>query len=147
MIVSGCGVNKETMTTYDKIKGAFQKAPPPCRKKCAPNQHATAEAYLSHANHQIAEKDEYDGHLKAAIGITRRKSLEAIKICQPSLAPKPRRLVALPLSAGRYLQDKFKISENRMIIKGYRSKATHNCTKGGYAKTGERRCEWLLNFR
>ena len=142
MIVSGCGVNKETMTTYSEIKDAFQKAPPSYSKKCTPIQYATTEAYLGHADHQIAEKDKYYGHLKSAIGFTRAKSLEAIKICQASLTPKPPKFVTLPLSAKKYLQDKFNISDNRMIIKGYGSEKAHNCTKEGRAKN--RRVEFRV---
>jgi hypothetical protein len=125
------------MTTYNEIKDAFPKAPPSYGKKCAPIQYATAEAYLSHADHQIVEKHEYYGHLKSAIRIPRGKSLEAIKIIQTSLTPKPPKFVTLPLSAKKYRQDKFNISDNRMIIKGYGSKETHNCTKEGHTKTGE----------
>ena len=122
MIVSGCGVNKETMTTYNEIKDAFQKAPPSDSKKCSPIQYATAEAYLAHANHEIAEKDEFSGHLRAATGITREKSLEAIKICRASPAPTPPKFVSLPLSAKKYFQDKLNIPDDRMIIKGHGSK-------------------------
>jgi len=122
MIVSGCGVNKETMTTCNGIKDAFQKAPLSYSKKCAPIQYATAEAYLGHADHEIAEKDEYYGHLKSAIGITRGKSLEAIKICKAPPAPPLPKLVSLPLSARKYFQDKLNIPDDRMIIKGHGSK-------------------------
>jgi len=122
MIVSGCGVNKETMTTYNEIKDAFQKAPPSDSKKCTPIQYATAEAYLGHADHEIAEKDEYYGHPKSAIGITRGKSLEAIKICKAPPAPPLPKLVSLPLSARKYFQDKLNIPDDRMIIKSHGSK-------------------------
>jgi hypothetical protein len=135
MIVSGCGVNKETMTTYNEIKDAFQKAPPSDSKKCTPIQYATAEAYLGHADHEIAEKDEYYGHPKSAMGITRGKSLETIKICQASPTPKPPKFVTLPLSAKNHLQDKFNISDNRMIVKGYGSKKAHNRTEESRTKT------------
>jgi len=135
MIVSGCGVNKETMTTYNEIKDPFQKATLSDSKKCAPIQYATDEAYLTHADHEIAEEDEFSGHLRAATGITREKSLEAIKICQASPTPKPPKFVTLPLSAKNYLQDKFNILDSRMIVKGYGSEKAHNRTKEGRAKT------------
>jgi len=135
MIVSGCGVNKETMATYNEIKDAFQKATLSDSKKCTPIQYATGEAYLAHANHEIAEKDEFSGHLRAATGITREKSLEAVKICKAPPTPPLPKLVSLPLSAKKYLQDKFNISDNRMIVKGYGSEKAHNCTKEGRAKT------------
>jgi hypothetical protein len=135
MIVSGCGVNKETMATYNEIKDAFQKATFLDSKKCAPIQYATAEAYLAHANHEIAGKDEYYGHLKSPIGITREKSLEAIKICKAPSAPTPPKLVSLSLSTKKYLQDKFNISDNRMIVKDYGSEKAHNGTREGCSKT------------
>jgi len=226
MIVSGCGVSKETMMAYNEAKDAFQKATLAGAKKCAPIQYATAEAYLAHADHEIVEKDEFSGHLKTVIGITREKSLEAIKICQapptpptptPQALPKPipptppaptqptlSKPVTPPvfdtvyfdlnktninptaaktldrngmiltenpqirveigghtdstgsdkvnqkiserraLSAKKYLQDKFNIPDNRMIIKGYGSKKpiADSRTKEGRAKN--RRVEFRV---
>ena len=76
--------------TYIEAKDAFQQATPAGAKKCASIQNVTAETYLTHADHEIAEKDKFSGHLRAAIGITREKSLEAIKICQaPPKSPTP----------------------------------------------------------
>jgi hypothetical protein len=149
MIVSGCGVNKETMTTYNEIKDPFQKATLSDSKKCAPIQYATAEAYLAHADHEIAEKDEFSGYLRAVIGITREKSLEAIKICQASPTPKPPKFVTLPLRAQNYLQDKFNIPDDRMMVKCYGGESLLLAIelKKGVLKTGRWSSEWLLNFR
>ena len=139
MIVSGCGVNKETMTTYNEIKDAFQKAPPSDSKKCSPIQYATVEAYLAHANHEIAEKDEFSGHLRAATGITREKSLEAIKICKAPPAPPLPKLVSLPLSAKKYLQHKLNIPDDRVMVKCYGSEGLLLAIelKKGVLKTGK----------
>jgi hypothetical protein len=145
MIVSGFGFSKEAMMTYIEAKDAFQQATPAGAKKCASIQNVTAETYLTHADHEIAEKDKFSGHLRAAIGITREKSLEAIKICKASPTPTPPKLVTLPLSAKNYLQDKFNISDNRMIIKGYGSKKNSQSyyrTKEGRAKN--RRVEFRV---
>ena len=98
MVISGCGISKETMMAYNEAKDVFQKATLAGAKKCAPCEYATAEAYLAHADHERTEfwglGDETSGHLKNAITITREKSLEAIKICQappvpPGPGPKP----------------------------------------------------------
>jgi len=136
MIVSGFGFRKETMMIYEELDNAFPKATLACAKKWRTVKYGIVEPCLANAYHEIAEKDEYYGHLRSAIGITREKSLEAIKICQVSPTPTPPKFVTLPLSAKIYLQDKFNISDHRMIIKGYGSKKTHNRTKEGRAKTG-----------
>jgi hypothetical protein len=134
MIVSIFGFSKETMVIYEELENAFLKATLACAKKCRTIQYGKAEPCLGNAYHKIAEKDEYCGHLKSAIGIRREKSLEAIKICKAPPAPTPPKLVSLPLSAKKYLPDKFNIPNNRKIIKGYGSKksiADHR-TKGGH---------------
>jgi OOP family OmpA-OmpF porin len=77
------------MMTYNEAKDTFQKATLAGAKKCAPCQYATAEAYLALADHEVAEKDDRE-HIKTAIGITKEKSLEAIKICEkPPTPPTP----------------------------------------------------------
>lgn len=86
MIASGCAISKETMMAYNEAKEVFQKATLAGAKKCAPVQYATAEAYLALADHEVGEKDERE-HLKLAIGITKEKSLEAIKVCEKPPAP------------------------------------------------------------
>jgi hypothetical protein len=134
MIVSGFGFSKETMMIYDELENAFLKATLACAKKCRTIQYGIVEPCLVNAYHEIAEKGKYYGHLKSAVGITREKSLEAIKICKAPPASTPPKLVSLPLSAKKYLQDKFNISNNRIIIKGYGSKKTiaDNQTKEGH---------------
>jgi hypothetical protein len=134
MIVSGFGFSKETMMIYNELENAFQKAPLAFAKRCRTIQCRIAESCLANAYQEIAEKDEYYGHLKSAIRITREKSLEAIKICKAPPAPTPPKLVSLPLIPKKYLRDKFNIPNNRKIIKGYGSKksiADHR-TKGGH---------------
>ena len=121
MIVSGSGFSKETTMKYEELENAFPNATLACAKKCRTNQYGIAEPCLANAYHEIAEKDEHYGHLKSAIGITREKSLEAIKICKAPPAPTPRKLVSLPLSAKKYLQDKFNIPDDRMMVKCYGS--------------------------
>jgi hypothetical protein len=113
MIVSGFSFSKETMMIYEELENAFPKATLACAKQWRTIQYGTAEPYLANAYHEIAEKDEYYGHLKSAIGITREKSSEAIKICKAPPAPTPPKLVSLPLSAKKYLQDKFNIPDDR----------------------------------
>ena len=88
MIISGCAISKETMMAYNEAKDTFQKATLAGAKKCAPCQYATAEAYLALADHEVAEKDDRE-HIKIAIGITKEKSLEAIKICEKPPTPPP----------------------------------------------------------
>ena len=122
MIVSEFGFSKETMMISEELEDAFPKAALACAKKCRTDQYGIAEPCLANAYHQIAEKDEYYGHLKSAIGITREKSLEAIKICKAPYAPTPPKLVSLPLSAKKYLQDKFNIPDDRMMVKCYGNK-------------------------
>jgi len=122
MIVSGFGFSRETMMIYDELENALPKATPACAKKCRTIQYGIAEPCLANAYHEIAEKNEYYGYLKSAIGITREKSLEAIKICQVSPPPMPPKFATLPLSAKNCLQDKFNIRHDRMMVKGYGSK-------------------------
>jgi hypothetical protein len=96
MIVSGCGIGKETIMIYNEIKGAFHKAALACVKKCRTIQYGIAEPCLANTYHEIAEKEEYDGHLKSAIGITIEKSFEAIKICKSPRAPTPSKETTAP---------------------------------------------------
>jgi OOP family OmpA-OmpF porin len=82
------------MMAYNEAKDAFQKATLAGAKQCAPCQYATAEAYLAHADHELAESygENHSTHLKTAIGIIKEKSLEAIKLtpCEPAPpAPAP----------------------------------------------------------
>ncbi len=148
MIVSGFGFSKETTMIYEELENAFPEATLACAKKCRTIQYGIAEPYLANAYHEIAEKDEYYGHLKSAIGITREKSLEAIKICKAPSAPTPPKLVSLPLSAKKYLQDKFNIPDDRMMVKGYGSEGLLLAIelKKGVLKTGKWSPEWFLNF-
>jgi hypothetical protein len=149
MIVSGFGFSKETMMIYQELENAFPKATLARAKKCRTIQYGIADLCLTNAYHKIAEKDEYYGHLKSAIGITREKSLEAIKICKAPFAPTPPKLVSLPLSAKKYLQDKFNIPDDRMMVKGYGSEGLLLTIelKKGVLKTGKWSSEWFLNFR
>ena len=148
MIVSGFGFSKETMMIYQELENAFPKATLACAKKCRTNQYGIAEPCLANAYHETAEKDEYYGHLKSAIGITREKFLEAIKICKTPSAPTPPKLVSLPLSAKKYLQDKFNIPDDRMMVKCYGSEGLLLAIelKKGVLKTGKWSSEWFLNF-
>lgn len=148
MIVSGFGFSKETMMIYQELENAFPKATLARAKKCRTNQYGMADLCLTNAYHKIAEKDEYYGHLKSAIGITREKSLEAIKICKAPSAPTPPKLVSLPLSAKKYLQDKFNIPDDRMMVKSYGSEGLLLAIelKKGVLKTGKWSSEWFLNF-
>jgi len=107
---------------YEELENAFPKVTLACAKKWRTVKYGIIEPCLANAYHEIAEKDEYYGHLKSAIGITREKSLEAIKICKAPPAPTSPKSVALPLSAKKYLQEKFNIPDNRIIIRGYGSK-------------------------
>ena len=134
---------------YEELENAFPKATLVCAKKCRTIQYGTGESCLANAYHEIAEKDEYYGHLKSPIGITREKSLEAIKICKAPPAPTPPKLVSLPLSAKKYLQDKFNIPDDRMMAKCYGNKGLLLTIelKKGVLKTGEWSSEWFLNFR
>ena len=122
MIVSGSGFSKETTMKYEELENAFPNATLACAKKCRTNQYGIAEPCLANAYHEIAEKDEYYDHLNSAIGIAREKFLEAIKICKAPSAPTPPKLVSLPLSTKKYLQDKFNIPDDRMMVKGYGAK-------------------------
>jgi outer membrane protein OmpA-like peptidoglycan-associated protein len=89
MVISGCGISKETMMAYNEAKDVFQKATLAGAKKCAPCEYATAEAYLASADEERSEYfglgDENSDHLKNAVTITREKSLEALKLtpCEP----------------------------------------------------------------
>jgi hypothetical protein len=127
MIVSQFGFNKETMMITEESENAFPKA----------------------ALHKIAEKSEYYGPLKSAIGIRREKSLEAIKICKAPPVPTPPKFFSLPLSAQESLQNKFNISDDRMMVKGYGREGLLLAIelKKGVLKTGKRSSERLLNFR
>jgi hypothetical protein len=149
MIVSGFGFSKETMTISEELENAFPKAMLACARKCRTNQYGIAEPCLTNAYHEIPEKDEYYGHLKSAIGITREKSLEAIKICKAPSAPTPPKLVSLPLSAKKSLQDKFNIPDDRMMVKcsGREGLLLAIDLKKGILKTGKWSSEWFLNFR
>jgi outer membrane protein OmpA-like peptidoglycan-associated protein len=91
MIVSGCGLSKETMMSYNEAKDAFQKATLAGAKKCAPCQYGTAEAYLAWADKEIAEKDEYSAHLRTSVRMVKEKSLEALKLtpCEKPAPPAP----------------------------------------------------------
>jgi outer membrane protein OmpA-like peptidoglycan-associated protein len=91
MTVSGCGINKEVMRSYNEAKELFQKATAAGAKKCAPVQYATAEAALAHADHEIAEGDDAPCHLTSAIAIVKEKSLEALKLtpCEKPAPPPP----------------------------------------------------------
>ena len=149
MIVSEFGFSKETMMISEELEDAFPKAALACAKKCRTDQYGIAEPCLANAYHEIAEKDEYYGHLKSAIGITREKSLEAIKICKAPFAPTPPKLVSIPLSAKKYLQDKFNIPDDRMMVECYGSEGLLLAIelKKGVLKTGKWSSEWFLNFR
>jgi hypothetical protein len=149
MIVSGFGFSKETMMIYQELENAFPKATLARAKKCWTNQYGIAEPCLTDAYHEIAEKDEYYGHLKSEIGITREKSLEAIKFCKAPSAPTPPKLVSLPLSAKKSIQDKFNIPDDRMMVKGYGSEGLLLAIelKKGVLKTGKWSSEWFFNFR
>jgi outer membrane protein OmpA-like peptidoglycan-associated protein len=91
MIVSGCGLSKETMMSYNEAKDAFQKATLAGAKKCAPCQYGTAEAYMAWADQEIGEKDEYSAHLKTSLRMVKEKSLEALKLtpCEKPAPPAP----------------------------------------------------------
>ena len=134
---------------YEELENAFPKATLACAKKCRTIQHGITEPCLVNAYHEIAEKNEYCGHLKSAIGIAREKSLEAIKICKTPSAPTPPMLVSLPLSAKKYLQDKFNIPDDRMMVKGYGREGLLLAIelKKGVLKTGKWSSEWFLNVR
>ena len=58
MVISGCGISKETMMAYNEAKDVFQKATLAGAKKCAPCEYATAEVYLASADE---ERGEYFG--------------------------------------------------------------------------------------
>ena len=91
MIVSGCAISKESMMAYNEAKDLFQKATAAGAKKCAPCQYATAEAALALADHEVAEKDEYSGHLGMALKVAKEKTAEAMKLtpCEKPAPPAP----------------------------------------------------------
>ena len=91
MIASGCAISKEGMMAYNEAKEAFQKATAAGAKKCAPVQYATAEAALALADHEVAEKDEYSGHLGMALKVAKEKTAEAMKLtpCEKPAPPAP----------------------------------------------------------
>jgi len=104
LIASGCAVNKETMNAYNEAKETFQKATLIGAKKCAPCQYATAEAYLSIADHEIKDYWRELEYLDKHIKIVKEKSLEAIRICEkpptpPTVAPPPKPIVPPPAVA------------------------------------------------
>jgi len=121
MIVSEFGFSKETMMISEESEDAFPKAAIACAKKCRAIQHGITEPCLTNAFHEISEKDEYYGDLRAPNVITREKSLEAIKIGKVPPAPTPPKLDSLPLSAKKSLQNKFNIPDDRMMVKCYGS--------------------------
>jgi outer membrane protein OmpA-like peptidoglycan-associated protein len=90
-IVSGCGLSKETMMSYNEAKDAFQRATLAGAKKCAPCQYGAAEAYLAWADKEIAEKDEQGWDTKYSIRMAKEKSLEALKLtpCEKPAPPAP----------------------------------------------------------
>lgn len=148
MIVSGFGFSKETMMMYQGLENAFPKGTLARAKKCRTIQYGIAEPCWANPYYEIAEKDEYYGHLKSEIGISREKSLEAIKICKAPFAPTPPKLVSLPLSTKKYLQDKFNIPDDRIMVKGYGSEGLLLAIelKEGVLKTGKWSSEWFFNF-
>ena len=93
MIVSGCGVTKEGMMSYNDAKETFQKATAAGAKKCAPCQYATAEAALAQAEHEMREinPDQHSTHMVEALKIAKEKSLEALKLtpCEKPAPPPP----------------------------------------------------------
>ena len=105
----------------EESEDAFPKATLACPKKRGTIQHGVTEPCLTKVFHEIAEKDECYDHPKSAIGISREKTLEAIKICKvpPSLTPP--KLISLPLSAKKYLQDKFNIPDDQTMVRCYGS--------------------------
>jgi len=125
--------------TNEELEDAFPKATLGSAKKGRTVQYRTAEPCLINADHEIAEKDGYCGHLKSAIAITRDKSLETIKIYKAPSIPTPPKLISQPLTAKKYPKDKFNISDNRMTIEGCGSKKpiADNWTKEGRARTVE----------
>jgi hypothetical protein len=114
------------MMIYEELENTFLKATLACAKKCKKIHYRKAEPCLANTYHETAEKDKHYGHLKSAIGITREKFLEAIKICKAPPAPTPPKLISLPLSAKKYFQNKFNIPDNGAIIKGYGNKKTYS---------------------
>jgi OOP family OmpA-OmpF porin len=99
MIASGCAITKDTMMEVNEARDAFQKATLIGAKECAPCEYAKAEAYLTWADHEVAEKDEYSPHLIHgpinSVKLAKENALAAIKICQkppapPAPAPAPR---------------------------------------------------------
>ena len=149
MIVSGFGFSKETMMISEELEDAFPKATLACTEKSRTIHYRIAEACLTNAYHEIAEKDEYYGHLKSAVGITREKSLEAIKVYKAPPAPTPPKLVSLPLIPKKYLQDKFNIPDERMMVKcsGSEGLLLAIDLQKGVLKTGKWSSEWFFNFR
>jgi len=148
MIVSGFRFSKETMMNNEELEDAFPKATLACAKRCKIVQYRIAGPCLINAYDEIAEKDQYCGHPKSAIAITRDKSLKVTKIYRalPSLTPP--KLVTLPLSVNKSLQDKFNTPDKRMTVEHYGSKtptATIGLEKGA-PKTDGWSSEWFLNF-
>ena len=110
MVVSGCGISKETMIAYNEPKDAFHLATLAGAKQCAPCEYATAEAYLAYVDQKqtgfFGPGDEISGPLKNAMTVTREKSLEAIRICQRSPAAPISRTEWLKLVVAlEYLKD------------------------------------------
>jgi OOP family OmpA-OmpF porin len=87
MIASGCAISRDTMMSYDESKDAYQKATLGGARNCAPCEYAKAEAYVAHADHEVAERDELSGHLVNALKVVDEKSLETTKLCQKPAPP------------------------------------------------------------
>ena len=121
MIVSRFGFSKETMMVSEESEDAFSKATLECAKKCRTIKHKITAPCLTNAFHEIAKRDGYYGHLKSAIGIAREKKLETFKIFKLPPFPTPPKLISLPLSAKKYLQDKFNIPDDQTMVRCYGS--------------------------
>jgi hypothetical protein len=91
------------MVIYEELENTFLKATLAWAKKYKKIHYKKAESCLANTYHETAEKDKHYGHLKSAIGITREKFLEAIKICKAPPVPTPPKLISLPLSAKEVL--------------------------------------------
>jgi len=117
MIVSGFGFIKETMVISEESEDAFPKATPACVKKCGAIQHGITGLCLANAFRVIAEKDRYNSDQRSLNVNPREKPLEVIKIDKLLSPPTPPKLVSLPLSPKKSLQDRFNNTDNRMMAK------------------------------